>query len=277
MGRWGSGILESDGALDYLSTITDLLEHEIFYICSEERVSATEWWLGRIVTVLEMILLIEQYDNHSTVYLDSVKAIQRWRQAFFGVWDGDWREEDQYSQSAFVELPYRTEHRPAVSRFFERLEVVAGIWEESSPKTVEIPPLLEAYPLPYFSIHRWINRDNKEIVNVERFTGDTLIHLQRDIIFWLSPEKRGEMAAVNAEEVWVAVDLLAFLCEKYEQSPGVNAQIVNRWRETTVEIWKQFLVDDKAEWDDTDPLYQNVMRAFDRLEAVAHKYPAYEW
>jgi hypothetical protein len=90
-------------------------------------------------------------------------------------------------------------------------------------------------------------------------------------------EMRSEALAFNVEEVWAAVDVLAFVCAAYEQSPGVKATFVRAWRETTILIEKQFIEGDNIEWDETAALTPDVLAAFDRLESVAQKYPPEEW
>ena len=72
-------------------------------------------------------------------------------------------------------------------------------------------------------------------------------------------------------------EILRFVCETYEQSLNVSARVVQNWRETTLLIWKQFYKDNEYDWDEADPLYLDVMRAFDCLETIAQKYPPYDW
>lgn len=274
MGRWGSGIYDSDTALDYQSTITNMLHREVVFWCSTEQAQPTGHWLSNVLSPVELMLLFEQSNIDTDAYINSEKAVQRWQQTFLQIWDGDWR--DQYESYPYSNPAYRVQHRAAVVKLFERLEGIVKVWENWLPDKTEIPSLLEGYPLPYFSIHRYINKANEEAISPSRLVGDCLDHLLRDIIYLLSPETRAIRGASD-EQIAVAVDILGLLCEKYQQSPGVNAQIVSRWRESTTQIWKQIYADEKIDWPETDPLYQNVIRAFDRLEAVAHKYPAYEW
>jgi hypothetical protein len=275
MGRWGDGIYESDSALDYFSTISDRFEREMAYFFCADQIAPDGSVLERIMAVIEAILMLEQADMGSSVYLEDAEAVRHWRKLFLDVWDGDWTASRTYPNPC-DDPAYRKKHRPAIAAIFDRLESIARYWE-SVDKNNERPaltPLHPDYPLPYFSIERWNSKDGSEHIRVERFTSDLLEALLKDIIYWLSPEKRNEVSAFHDEEVWVAVDMLGFLCEKYEQSPGVNDQSVRNWRQTSIDITKAFL---DEEWDETDALYQNVMKAFDRLEAVAKKYPPVEW
>jgi hypothetical protein len=274
MGRWGKGIYDSDAALDYQSTITDRLERELLYWLSPEQVRHNSGWLASVLAVIEVMLMFEQHEIGSGGYIEDESAVERWREVFLSVWDGDWQDDAH----AFGDPAYRQQHHPAIIQMLDRLESIARFWTKlSSGSREELTPLSPDYPLPYFSKRRWTNRDNKEFVKVDRFTSYLIEHMAKDIIYWLSPEKRGEMLAFNAEEVWVLADALGYLCNIYEQTPGVNEQTVRAWRDNTVQIWKGFLEGDKLVWDETDELYQNVMRAFDRLEAVAQKYPPYEY
>jgi len=147
---------------------------------------------------------------------------------------------------------------------------LSGIQIPLKPLPLEIPP-------PYFSVRRTTGQDNQEYRSCERFTTGLIGYLEREIIYWLSWEKRAEIINFAQDVVWVAVDVLGFLCEMYEHPPGVNEPVVRTWRETTAEIWKQFLEGDDQPFDEADPLYLKVLAAFDRLAAMARKYPSMEW
>ena len=155
---------------------------------------------------------------------------------------------------------------------------IARFWESvgKSENQPELVPLHSDYPVPYFSIKRQINPNDKynriEIV-IDPFIRYQLEALMKDIIYYLSPEKRAEVIVFNVEEVWVAADILVVLCEAYEQTPGVNVQGVRLWREATFDIWKQT----DPELEETEYLYQDVSGVFDRLEAMSKKYPPDEW
>jgi hypothetical protein len=255
--------------------ITDRLEHELALWTSPEKVFNAVWWLARVLAVIEGILLFAQRDERSSVFLEEPKAVKRWRDVFLNVWDDNQTYERQDSNS-FDDPAYRQQHRPAIVAMFDRMESMATYWSAvgTSHLQLALMPLHPDYPIPYFSIRRWINLDNKEIVSVERFTSELLESLVKDIIYYLSPEKRSEALAFNVEAVWVAVDMLGFLCTAYDQSPGINEQTVRDWRTTTIQIDKQF---SGESWDESDKLTLEIMAAFDRLEVVAKKYPPYEW
>jgi hypothetical protein len=276
MGRpKGGGIYEGDTAWDFRTDISARFEKELAYWLAPENHFKDGYWTQRVLAIIEGILLLEKHYFGSTVILSrqNPTAVERWRETFFNIWDGNWKEEETYFPSN--EPEYRKQHRPAVVSMFDRLKSIAVYWKTSdAPRT--FVPLHPAYPLPYFSIKRLINKNsksNQEEIHADRFITDQLQALMKDIIFYLSPEKREEVIGFNVEQVWVAADVLAFLCKAYEQTPGINAKGVQQWRETSVDIWKQT----DPELEETDFLYQEVMAVFDRLEAIARQYPPYEW
>src|SRR5689334_17041815 len=130
MGRWGDGIYESDSALDYFSTISDRFEREIAYWFSSEHVIHNGYWLAQALAVIEIVLLFEQHDIGSTVYLENSNAIDRWREIFLGVWDESWQHDNQYGSHIYDydEPSYRNQHRQGVVAMFDRLESVAAYW-----------------------------------------------------------------------------------------------------------------------------------------------------
>lgn len=265
MGRFGDGIYGSDKALDYLYIVTKRIERELAYWLSPEQVTASSDWLARILTVTEVVLLFEQYLPRGGIQL-KVKTVERWRTEFFRVWDGDWKDKPLFNDF-FEKAVYRQEKRPALTAMFDRLESIAGQWDtvengRDRPALVDLHP---DYPLPYFSLH--------DI----RFAYRLLEGLAKDIIYYLSSEMRAEVEITDVEQVWVAVDLLAFLSEAYERSPSVDEQVVRNWRKTTFEIGEKFDGDDNPHLDESDRLYQAIAGAFDRLETVAGKYPPEVW
>jgi hypothetical protein len=275
MGRWGDKIYKGDAPLDYLLTITDKFDQELYRLFSPGENNSQSGWLAQTLTIIELILLFELQHKGSSIYVTDIKEVERWRDTFFSIWDGDWKDSLTYD-NIFNDAAYRQQHRPALIAIFDCLRSIAqsrlGI--AKSGVQPELAPLHPDYPLPYFSVTRWLDNDNSEIFKVERFISDLLESLVKDIIYWLSAEKRAEVITFNVEEVWVAADVLGFLCEKYKQSPGIHEKFIRNWRETTVDIWKQNVGDD---WNESYSLYQEVLSVFDHLEAVARQYPTYEW
>jgi hypothetical protein len=279
MGRpRGGGIYDGDSASDFLSTIAGRFQRELAYWLAAENHFNDGFWLERLLAVIEGILLLEKHNDNSTVSLsrENPKAVEHWSEVFFSIWDGDWKGKETYFPSN--EPEYRHQHRPAVIAIFDHLQSIAVFWESvgKSSERPDLTPLHPDYPLPYFSIKRLINKnskDNREEIHVNPFIRDQLESLLKDIIYYLSPEKRAVDISSDGEEVWVAADILAFFCTAYEQTPRVHEEIVRTWRKAVIDIEKQF----DEDWDETDGLYQEVMGVFDRLEAVARKYPPMEW
>ena len=134
---------------------------------------------------------------------------------------------------------------------------------QNSP--TEPTPMSPEYPLPCFPVQG------------ARFLGDLMELLCKDIIYKLSAETRREalLFFMVHEEVPVAVDTLAFLAEKYQITPGITAQTVSNWHDTTMQIIDQTADDYNLKGD---PVHFAVFQAaFDKLEAAAQKYPPQEW
>jgi hypothetical protein len=278
MSRSGDTIYESDAASDFLSTITVLLEREVAFLSSPEQILNHGWWLAQMLTVLELMLLFEQQDIGSSVFMHTQpQTVQRWRETFLSVWDSEWKADNAYPY-IYEEPAYRKANRSVVISLFDRMKMIAHYWHSEGylDKLRELVWMPLDKPLPHFSINCQAHQQNRAEVGVERFTTNLIRHVEKEIIFWLSPEKRAEVVMFDAEDVWVSVDVLRFLCEAYEQTPGVNEHIVRIWRETTVHIGQQSRAEGgEVGWDDS--LRHNVEQAFDGLEAVARKYPPIVW
>jgi hypothetical protein len=68
---------------------------------------------------------------------------------------------------------------------------------------------------------------------------------------------------------------LALLSEKYQITPGITARTVRGWRDTAMQIVNQTTEDYDLE---ADPVHYEAFQAtFNKLEAVAQKYPPEEW
>jgi hypothetical protein len=277
MGRWGNELYESDSALDFHYLFTKQVERELAFLLSPEQIKDDNRWVANVLTVLELVLLLEKHHMSIYVFVSNEKAVLRWRETFLSIWDKEWESKHaSYVTSIYDSLEYRKQHRAAIAERFDYLERIARYFADvSQPHPEPFVPL--DYPVPFYSLKHWTDRDNREVIRVERFMSELLGYLEREIIYWLSPEKRGEAITFDVEEVWVAAHLLGFLSEIYEQSPGVNDKTVRAWRDTTIEIWKAFNGDDAIVWDESNKLYMNVLQVFERLETAAKKHPPYEW
>jgi hypothetical protein len=291
MVRTGDSLYESEFAVDFADELTDLAERELAYDFSPEKVPNARpekkvAWLKGVLPAFEMLLLFRQHGIGSLQNFNDPRVVQRWREAFLTVWDGDWIP--QYRESQHYDSPaQRIDQRPRIIAIFDRLESIARYWEgragSNPPPESKLAPL--TYSLPFYSIWRFVFPNGQERVCAVGFLNRVRREVEKEIIYRMSPESRAREQrrsvydrdeALNYEQdrVWVAVHVLAIFCETYEQSPGYTVDEIRRWREVSVESWKQFVADDKrAAWDDSAPLYLNVMQLFDRLEAVAEKYP----
>lgn len=273
MGTWGDGIYDSNSALDYLATITDTLDREIHYWVIPENVSDSEWWLHKVLTVVELILLFDAYVGSSSVFLREPHIVIHWRKTFLRVWDGDWKSDNQHTVLPYNDPYYRKLHRPGVLALFDHLIGIAQDWEERdrNDSHAKNAPLHPDYPLPYFSVTTIIKRNNEEVVHVEPFISHMIERRVQEIIYWLACER---WVYVSEEDMPTAVDVLGFLCEIYDQPPRIPAELVGAWRTSALKRWQDSMGED---WGEADPMYQNIVKSFDRLEAMARKYPPMEW
>jgi hypothetical protein len=181
MGRgFGDGIYDSDMALDYESTITDRLERDIAYWVTPEQIDRSSWWLAQVFCIIQTMLLFEEGNIGSTVYLQHEAAVRRWREVILSVWDGDWKGEK--IDYPYGDPDYRKQHRPAIFAMFDRLDSIAHLWTTigSSSTQIELTPLLLDYPLPYF------------LVRGARLIYDLMELFRKDIIYRLSAETRND-------------------------------------------------------------------------------------
>jgi hypothetical protein len=261
MGRWGDGIYEGDSAMDYFAIITEALDREINYLCIPEKVFNKAWWLNDVLAAIEVLLLFDQYVRGSTVFLREPQIVIRWREAFFRVWDGDWEFDGYEKNLPYNHRDFRKQHRPGIVAMFDRLESIA--WDHSmigkpGLELTEIKSLHPDYPLPFFS------HANLFIYRLR----DMRIH---EILYWLG-DRRWTYVADDA--IMAAIDVIGFLSEAYDISPGIGEALVHTWRAS---IMKKFKDASEEVWDESDPLYQSIADSFDRLEAMAKKYPPMEW
>lgn len=237
MGRWGKGIYQSDSALDYFSTISDYFERELAYQFAPEHVSTSSYWLSESIAPIEIFLLVEQ--NHvGSSFFEETRAVERWREVFLNVWDGEW-ESERYLTSQLDDIEYRQHHRSGIVGIFNQLETVAQFWAtiKENDRILKLPPLPPEYHLPYFSKH----------------PGRIIERLVKDIIYYLSAEMRPDALGFFRvhEDLPVAIDILGLLCNSYKIDPIINSKTVGKWRTITLEIFSQ-TEEDYSMKDDTE-------------------------
>lgn len=282
MSRSGDDNFDSDAAFDYFSTVALQIDYELNYRLLPEQVDESGWWLAQVLTAIEIILLFEEHDIGSSVfYFREPTVTKRWRDVFVKIWDGNWPP-SKYNPRLLDDYSYRQQHRSAIEAMFNRLDSIAQLWDSVSNNTPrpELSPLLPDYPLPYFSIRRGENQFGRVHFSIEPLTARIIEQMTKDIIYRLSSENRSEAIAFNSasEEIPAAAEVLSFLCEKYHQSPGIKDKYVKNWSETCLEIMREFDNDPNIHWEMDDPRMKIIKATFDRLEAVATKYPSpYDW
>lgn len=268
MSRWADGIFDSDAALDFFSTITDRLERELAYWFSPENVQHHSRWIAEVMSIIELILLFERHHKGSEDYVLDERAVQRWQDVIFSVWDDNW------DATTKTDFPYsrqeiRQQERATIALLFDYLRDKANLLEDD---TLADQTRLPNVPLPRYSKYKWYTDFGQAKIKTGQVIPDLIRHLEQTIIYYHSPEKWALAISMGMEEAWVAVDLLAFICETYELSPGMYSQSVEAWFATAVENCNASKEYDVTGWNDANPYFQNVQRAYDRLEAIAKKY-----
>ncbi len=274
MSRSGPTNFDSDDAFDYfLLEIAGRLTREIEYWLAAEQIYLEGSWLARVLNVIEIMLLFDQHDICFSGYIKS-SGVQRWRSTFMPVWDGEWKSETNYP-SQLDDYQYRQQHRLAIEAMFNRLEGIGHYWESDLIGQPSLPPLLSEYPLPHFSIRNQKDNTDAEFVVFERFIPDLIRFLRMEIIYWLSPEMRNEamVDSVAGEEVPAAAELLAFICENYRQRVGITGETVRNWCEIALQRIREFAEDKTITWETGDERLKVIKATFDKLEAMALKYP----
>jgi hypothetical protein len=271
------GVYDSDTGFAHFHDIADLLKREIAYQLSPEHIRNRGDWLASVLAVVELILLFEKNDIGSTIHFRDEKVVQRWSSVFFSVWDGDWQEDNKYSSFTDIldDSEYRKQHRQIVEKMFGRFEIIARHWKEKL-HGINLPLLPIDVPLPYFSIARWQKPNYEEKFGAVSFIWQILDYFEKEIVFWLSPEKRAEAESFKLVPIWVAidVDIMGLISETYHITSGISTPRVRAWRDTTIQIWKNFEEEEGNTLDQTRREYLDTMRAFDRLEMLAIKYPS---
>jgi hypothetical protein len=280
MGRWGKGIYDSDSSLDYLSTITDFLMKDVSHWFAPEQVYQSSKWLENALILIEIMLIFSEADHIASQshLMDQHTAIRRWQEIFLRVWDAEL--EDTENHFSYSNYAYRIEQRQNVNALFDRLSEIAASWRDDLPKRDLQPFNLN---LPMFSITRFRTRHNRDISLVGRFLSDLIEMLTHRIVFILSEENREKEWGFDfyeLEELWVTVDILGLVCEKYQVTPGIRPQTVQRWLDTSISLWLDYYADAPEKIDDAQALaehegqlYTDVLNIFIRFITVAQQYP----
>lgn len=277
MGRWGDKIYDSDAALDFFSRLSDLLMREINYLLSPEQVKQSTAWIRDVIAVIEIMLLFDKNAVGTTSYfMDHEQAVNRWREVFFGAWDAEW-EDSTTTYFPFHSCSYRKEHRQVINKWFDRLTEVATYFSLPDDVFYTGEDLSEFKPetvLPCFSLTFVTTSDGKTHPITGFVLGTLIERLVYSIVFVLSDENRKmAIGLFEIEDVWVAVDVIALLCESYSISPSVTYDTVEIWQQKMTDIWKARLAEESMEWGKDENLYKNVVSVFDKLRILAQKYP----
>jgi hypothetical protein len=260
MGRWGDGIYESDSALDFFfGTITKRLIRDMVFWFSPEQVDQSARWLTEVLTLIEIFLIFDEL-KIGTIADPSLhpSAVKRWRRAFFKVWDAEWDSPD-LENAGYRMSAYRVEHRHIARRWVQRL------YKRALDEHQDLDPFVPKENLPYFSVAGSFFYDLGEM-------------LTDKIVFILSEENRENVIDFfEIEIVWVAIDVIGILCERYSLSPRLKENTINHWFEKMIAIWNERASENGRTPSDELALYTNVVRIFDRLRSLARQYPPHSW
>src|SRR5687768_5145463 len=102
-------------------------------------------------------------------------------------------------------------------------------------------------------------------------------NLIKSIVFYLSPENRGDALAFGVEEVPASIDILATICEHYQISPRIPPRTIRKWLETYRTLAYEFGENDYEEgsrfFNEINQRRVVVEATFARLEQIAKQYP----
>lgn len=262
MGRWGDGIYDSDTASDYFYDIEKYLGRRLVYLFAPEALLSDIKWLQDVLTVLEIMFILDQ--NGSIVaplYLQF--GVKRWEEQFFKTWDSTFSDDSHSAKHIPYRTPsYRKEYRHIAEQWFARLTELEEFVTDHDNYSKFVPQV----SLPYFSAILYQLDTGHEDVETGVFFHQFIDYLTREIVFVLSEEYRKQVFAIfDIEPAIVAVDIIGVLCEKYGIAPNITKNTVEKWLEKTTGLLQKTWFEDIAD----DPLYQNVLVAFNRLKAVA--------
>jgi hypothetical protein len=234
-------------------------------------------------TLLEMMVILGGVD--STIHMiNHETAIERWREVFFNVWDAEWNEVQGFdARFPYSTFAYRVEHRSLVNNLFDHLWELAEDWRDN--KSDDMPardpqPFMLKDRLPHFSSLLVTAPNGEEVFVTGRFLWTFFDMLTQKIVFVLSEENREKLMGFDLyelEEVWVAIDVMAYLCEKYRTAPSLRAETIHRWLNITIGIWmksdRAHKIDDVQMLAEKDSLYSNSLAVFVRLMTIAQRNP----
>lgn len=269
MGRDGEKLYyDSDETFDFFNEVVDLIEREISFRLSPERVFHNTVWLREVINIVEVMLLFDLYNVGTTVYMGRLApSIARLRDTFFIVWDADWsQDEGMHAYAPYRDYQYRTQHRHILSSWFDRLGEIAAYW--SADDSDDLAPFIPIADLPYFRYTDHLGKVN--IVNGSMMSA-VYASMLKTIVFNLSDENLDHAIgfAMAIESVWVAVDVINTLCEAFEDAPNIREETIDRWFNRMKFLWMTFLSQESRVLNEERELYQTVVALFDRLKRLA--------
>lgn len=246
MGRRGEGVLQSDAALDFFDAFIHDVHKEIAYWVSRLRFKDMDRDIASdILAPVDLLAAILEHYDYALIV--GQPTIQSYQDAFLAAWDKDVADSTE-------------RERLIITALFERLKFLEYGYDGTSDSK-EREQLRAAQP------PREIQGTFKELLDLNerewsygRLPEWVIDKLRKELIYWFSPQMCKELRSEYGTDQFVtAADLLAFICEYYGHGPELRAKTVQHWRRLVIRYCG------KAAGE-----------PFDKLAAVAEKYPPFE-
>ena len=254
MGRWDSGIYDSDATLDAFGwLVSDYIKRELAYKFLPINILKTGRWLNEILGILEtMVILCENKVGSWTYLWEYDDVIQTWEQAFLDIWDSDWQRPQELSQVSYAD--YRKSNRHICKDLFKYIFEMVDYWGDDVSDTKPI----SKQQLPLLSLD-------------SLFPADLLEHLTESIVYTISDENEYRDNS-DAEHIWVAVDVMGIICEAYQINFSY-AHHIEKWEKQSNELLNM------SDWQPKTPeekeldnhLRKNVDKIWARLKKYSKK------
>ena len=123
MGTWGSGNLESDGALDYVGERSDELIEQVWGLLrSKTSTEADEWEYDQLFVSLEVMLALEAADLCNGWSLPPTAEVEPVLQTWLAGWS------DYFDGLAGPE--FKAERRAVIEETFDRFRALCETYEK---------------------------------------------------------------------------------------------------------------------------------------------------
>jgi len=265
MGTWGSGVLQSDAALDFFDQFSDRLEKEIGYWASPVHLQQVERSSASfLLAAIDLLATILEHYDHALIV--NYPTIQPYKDAFFAAWDKDVADSTE-------------QERLIITALFDRLKIL----EYGYDGTLNKQELEEFRAIKPPSLVRGTIKELQELNNTEWAYGQMRLlervtdELRKELIYWFSLEQRKQLRYEHGDELIPAADMLAFICDYYHRSPELSARKIRHWQKVLLRFWDKAVArpEGMGKPDYEVGRRKVFVETFEKLEAVAQKYPPF--